>query len=749
MKPLKSKTSAAVLMLVSCMLLILILPAATGTALSSQPSASKPVQAASKFVFHYRTPYFPTRLTASSAWADFKAADYGSIGETVKAKPVNGDLGLVASDSEDGRWIPLWYTTAAAKAIAETEPAYVTLNPNAKLSLAPGSALKWAPPQPGGKLVALAKWKDWTGVLISPQTWMSGGTVYRPVLFWVSSASISSMTMIPAGVLSKDSDVPTELARNMTEIWLQKGEDQARVQKLLGTPDATEHSANLAELGDPMRMGTTWRYERQLAQFTVSFSKEGKLEAWKWILPADRMLQMNVYSGDNYTLTYDFRSMPAGLTLNAKPVWRNQGDLNYSYLIGATNEVLLLNGDDGGFSGMHHDSSIYAVDRASGRKLWQIDAGFGMLDAFLDESSDTAAIYTEYDAKKNIYEHHVRELNLKDGKLLWEKLLPEGHQLQMYAAKDVILLHQVADSAQASGVLTVLDRATGKQLWNQSLRGNQQILRTDSEDPYILIQEGLTLKALDPKDGTKVWSVSGRGDLNQDPQTHPYYSYGTIHLPLEPWQSSRWFLIGNAWMLLDTESGRVLAQYPWSEQERFETTNEQRYILVQRSGGSEYFDASNIKETSLYDVFEQRVIWTLHGKAVSGAFDSTRLYVVLNGLPAAVDRSTGNVLWQMPVTTTQSSSPYTLDEMAKSRYAVLSKTVVIGYGSDMLVLRKEDGGLLGRIRDNLLDFSEAHYRRGIEGLLNMSGGELYVGSSNGGLARYQQTELDRLLEMMK
>ncbi|KHF34035.1 hypothetical protein CM49_03705 [Paenibacillus sp. P1XP2] len=127
--------------------------------------------------------------------------------------------------------------------------------------------------------------------------------------------------------------------------------------------------------------------------------------------------------------------------------------------------------------------------------------------------------------------------------------------------------------------------------------------------------------------------------------------------------------------------------------------------------------------------------------------DGNRLYVVLDGRPAAVDREKGALLWQMPVTSRESSSPYAMDEMAKTRFAVLSRHLVLGYGSDLLVLRKEDGGVLGRLPNQRVDFAEARYRNGIEGLVNQSaGGELYIGSSNGGLSRYEQAELERQLE---
>ncbi|MBE9917644.1 PQQ-binding-like beta-propeller repeat protein [Paenibacillus donghaensis] len=743
LKPLKLLTKSVVLMGL-CAVLFLMLCAGE-LSQSFAASSSKQVQPAGKLAFQFKTPYFQTRLTETSPWTELKAADYGRAGETVKAKSGLGELALVTTDSSGDYWIPGWYTTQAAKSIRETAPAYVSIAANAKLSLTPGSRLKWAQPNQGMKLIALANWKDWVGVMISPREWHKDDKVFRPVLLWVNAKSITSKEAVPDGILTRSSDVPIDVARELTEIRLDLGDSAAQVQKLLGAPDVKERSANFAHPGEAMKVGTAWRYERPQAQFTISFSEQGKLMGWKWILPANEKLELGVYPGSNYGFAYDFIATPAAFTLNSQPVWKNQGNLNYAYLVGSTDQVLLVNGDDGGFSGMHHDSSIYAVDRNSGRKLWQVDAGFGIFNIALDRSRDTAAVYTEYDPAKKKYEGRIRELNLKDGRVIWEKQLSQEQQVRMHAVKDAVLLYRIPASDRDTGSLTVLDRATGKQKWNRTLGGKQRVLETAAEDPYILIQEGLKLRALSPENGKEIWSVTGKGEAEQDPQANAYFSFGNVRLPLQPQPSSRWFLVGGQWMLLDTGSGEVLAEYAWNRQERFETTNDQRYILVQRSDGLTDYDSSKVKETILYDVFGQRSIWSLPGKAVSGMFDQDRLYVVLDGLPAAVDRYKGTLLWQMPLSVRQSANPYTLDEMAKTRFAALSQHLLLGYGSDLLVLGKQDGQVQGRLKDVLMAYSEARYRNGIEGLLNITGNEIYIGSSNGGLARYNAAELERLL----
>lgn len=749
LRPLK-QAAGAVVLLTACLMLTMT-PGTASLAQSSQSSESRNSDTLNSLVFQYRTPYFTKDLSKNAVWADLKAAGYVSSGQTLKVKSKHGDMAAVMFENGDTPcWIPAWYTTAAAKSVHETSLAYVALKPGTVLALAPGGKLAWAPPKQGEKLVAAAVWKDWTGILISPQAWHADSSIDRPIMLWVRSANIQSRKAIPEGVLSTSSSVTIDLARNVTELLLQQGDAASKVKKLLGEPNVVEHSANLAEGGKPLRIGTTWRYERPNAQFTVSFAEDEKLVAWKWILPADPKLELGLSVDGDDKFCYDFTSFPGTATVPAKPVWRNQGELNDAYLLGATDEVLLVDGDDGGFSGMHEDSSIYAVDKASGRKLWQVNAGFGSYSAALDRLRGTAAVYTEYSSAHHRYETWVRELSLKDGHPIWERRLPEGHQMQMYAVKDSVVVYQMPDSVQDEGLLTVLDRATGAQRWTRILHEGQMILRTDSEDPNILLQDGLMLQGLNPKDGTVAWSVTGRGDIHRDLQTHPYYAYGNIRQPLQPERAAvRWFLIGNEWMLLNTGNGEKLAQYAWNRQEQFETTNEQRYILVQQSGGLSDFDGSKVEKTALYDVIAKRVLFTLSGKATNGMFDADRLYVVLNGLPAAIDREKGTLLWEMPVTTHESASPYTMDEMAKTRYAVLSRYLLLGYGSDMLVLGKQDGQVVGRLADNQIAFREARYRKGIEGLLNMEGDEIYIGSSNGGLAKYSVKALESQLDRVK
>ena len=750
LKTLKPAKAAAALLAIG---MLIAWPGAAGMAQSSPAVLSASASSVSAKILQYRAPYFVKDPGKDTGWNDLKAAGYGSKGKTVKVKP-GSKLGETTAvlDGEQVYWLPDWYTTAAAKSIQETRPAYVTLSPDTKLSLAPGSSMKWKLPRTETKLVALARWQGWMGIMISPATWHTEAEIYRPILLWVRDASITSRTTIPLGFLSQAPVIPIDTVRNITELLLQKGDDATRVKNLLGEPDVTEHSSNLAELGQgkPMHIGMSWRYERADASFTVSFSQQGKLESWKWILPADPVLRLGAYAEQDPSFSYDFLSVPIATTVGTKPIWRNQGNLDYAYLIGATEEALLMDGDDGRFSGMHDDSSIYAVDRATGRKLWQIPAGFGSYGASLDSSRNTAAVYTEYNPSTQKYEPLVRELSLKDGRVKWEKRLPEGQSSQMYAAKDAILLYQMPASGDSSGMLTVLDRETGARRWTKVLGAGQQVLGTYAEDAYVLLQEGRKLQALNPANGTVTWSITGRGEIHQDVQLHPYYAYGSIRQPLQPEKADRrWFLLGDHWLLLSTDDGKVWADEAWNKQERFETTNEERYILVQQSVGSSEFDSSKVERTVLYDIFQKRALFTMPGKAVNGALDPQRLYVVLNGLPAAFDRQTGTLLWQMPISTQESASPYTLDEMAKTRYAVLSKYVLLGYGSDLLALRKEDGKVIGRLRDNRIAFSEARYRKGVEGLLNMNGDEIYVGSSNGGLARYAASELEALLNQAK
>ncbi|WP_052759526.1 PQQ-binding-like beta-propeller repeat protein [Paenibacillus sp. DMB20] len=277
-------------------------------------------------------------------------------------------------------------------------------------------------------------------MLVSPKEWHKDYMIYVPAMMWVKEADIESKEPIPDGILDADSSMPTEVARELTSYLLKQGDSALPIRKLLGKPHYKEISANL-QMKDhgPLQLGETWRYERPGAQFSVTFSAAGKLKRTHWVLPSADGYQADRSGGDHYSFTYDFVTTPLARTIAEEPVWRHQGELAYTYLIGANEDVLLLKGDDGGFSGMHHNSSIYALDRATGRKLWQQDMGFGGFTAKMDGDRNAVTVYSGYNPDKKQYEDRVRHIRLSDGKLLWEVKPAKHNGIAMSSARHSIL----------------------------------------------------------------------------------------------------------------------------------------------------------------------------------------------------------------------------------------------------------------------------------------------------------------------
>src|SRR5690606_6120043 len=63
--------------------------------------------------------------------------------------------------------------------------------------------------------------------------------------------------------------------------------------------------------------------------------------------------------------------------------WRINSDLPLNSLIGMAEDRLLIAGHDGGFSGMHEASSVYAAERKTGKKLWQVDLDYSFIGYML------------------------------------------------------------------------------------------------------------------------------------------------------------------------------------------------------------------------------------------------------------------------------------------------------------------------------------------------------------------------------
>ncbi|MEC0203764.1 PQQ-binding-like beta-propeller repeat protein [Paenibacillus lautus] len=691
--------------------------------------------------------FFPTALSKNSNLTNLKVSYYGAKGESLRLSSVKGEMAFIKSDSRGDLWLPTWYVSKEAAQVKPISPLSLQLRSSGSISLAPGSTVKWPISQTGTSLIAVAQWKDWYGVMISPVKWKEDYRIYRPAMMWVQGRDLTAKKSMPDGLLDGNSEVTTDMVRNLTEFLFKKGTPSSYVKRLLGEPQARETSRNQEMSSNkPMILGETWRYEQRDAHYTVTFSPSGKLTASEWTIPGTESFERGYSPGDDYEFTYRFAAVPPLKTLESEPDWRNQGNLNFTFLLEANDEVLLLKGDDGGYSGMHDNSSLYAIDRGTGKKLWQEDAGFGWYTAVTDKEREHVTMYSAYNPEVKDYVARVRHIRLSDGQVLWEVKPKHEFGLTMTAAADTIILDEALNMNETKSVLSVLHQETGKLRWKKTLTGEHRLLNQGTDDPYVLIEQNGQLTAYDPVTGKAAWDIKVGNKFMDDPSQDPYFTGGYRYDPVSPADmTTRWMLLGKEWVLLDTETGKRKSVYPAREMERFEVLNE-RYLLVQRALNGEYFGGATAYESILYDSLEDKELWIVKGKAARGVIEGERVYLTLNGIPAAVDKESGSIIWKMETTSKASDD---LSHLVGSSYGILDRYLLLSWGSDLVVLNKEDGRSLGRLHNVItgnVDLRELYARNGA---LNVTDYEVLVGTVNGAFIRYDAERLkERLDELL-
>ncbi|AZK48431.1 PQQ-binding-like beta-propeller repeat protein [Paenibacillus lentus] len=705
-----------------------------------------------RLMLKHRAPYFNVPLSAKSTVDSFSVYDIGQPGETFSVQAVAGELVALQDMNRGTFWVPIWYTTEASSRIQNTTPTYVSMRPEAKLALTPGGSLKWSDNDLSDReqRISVARWDDWYGVIATPAEWRQDYDIKRPVLLWVNEKNVIKHKEISVGLFERGSTVPTTLIKDIVDLQLEKGVPSEEVAKLLGQPVVREASGIKELRGEALNLGETWRYERPDGHYIVSFTAAGNLELSQWIFPANDKPVKGLQAGNAYHYTYDFTPTPLPATIELPSVWRNQGDLAYAYLVGATDDVLVINGDDGWYSGMHDDSSLYAIHRQTGQKLWQVDAGYGMLYFMMGDSDEAITVYTSLNKEKSEYEDRIRHIRLKDGHVLWEVKPDLEHSeqqiIEIHGVKNSVLIINRPSLGDKLGSLVVLDRNTGKQKWKRSISGDFRVLNVGADDPYVLIQEGNLLQARDPNSGKVAWSMESKVSSGDDPNFYSNYAGGPRIDPFARENTlERWLLHGNQWLLVDLATGQEAARFPAKAGERFEVLNEQ-YLLIQRPlpGHFKKTDKESY-ESVLYDALAGKELWTVQGKATKGVIDGQHLYFVIEGIPAKAELKTGRIAWKIPV-------PASLDMerdlsfMAPGSYVVLNDYLLLSYGDDLLVLDKEDGHMAGRIQDVRMGYAELREQVSRNGLLNRTGDELYAGSANGAFTRFSVKMLEQRLE---
>jgi len=658
---------------------------------------------------------------------------YAAPGESYAVMMADGEW-IAVESSAGGVWTSAWYGTPEA-ALAEPLLMKLELPPGAELSLHPGSAwkttvrdLSGASGSDAARAYAIRKWEDWYGVILLPSDgWHDEEGIIRPALLWIRQSEAAGATALADGLFGAGGPPFMELWQ-IAEAALYAGMTETELLRMLGRPDAKESSRPLNETGEPLRIGTEWRYEPAEGLLAATLDERNRLVSWRWRIPVPRE------ELGEWALTYPwrmwFKPYPPVSSVEPEWVWRHRGTLAFNYLLGATDEALLLRGDDGGFSGFHEDSNIYALDRGTGALLWSIDAGFGWADAVVDPQRGEAAVLTHYDTEARRYEERIRRLRLRDGAVLWEDVLPEGHGRLHLAAGAVICAVQPENMPDqgSEGLLRVYDADTGRLMWERGYAEPFRVLSRPG-DPYVVVRHERTLAAYRPGDGGLAWELTIGNPLHA-----VSFSYDNLFTDLSANRFSsggrnRWVVLGNELTLVDMVRGGVKAVYPIKWGESVMAIDERR-LLVVRPSDDDSLRQTERSETALHDVSAGKEQWRLPGAGSGAVTVGGRVYLLLDGVPTAVDLESGKIVWQ-----TRAGCPepgwHPGVRLVATGDALLAPCV-----EDLLVLKLSDGQGVFRLRDVQLSYPDGREEEIRNGLINLdASGDLYIGSANGYFSR--------------
>jgi len=663
-----------------------------------------------------------------------RAKFYAAPGESYTVTDAQGEW--LAVDSPAGVvWTSAWYGTPEA-ALAEPALMRLELPPDTELSLHPGSAWKTTARDAAGasgsgavRAYAIREWEDWYGVILPPSDgWHDEEGNIRPVLLWTRQSEVAGAAALEDGLFGAGGP-PFMALWQIAEAALHAGMTETELLRMLGSPDAKESSRPLNETGEPLRIGTEWRYEPAEGLLAATLDERGRLVSWSWRIPVSPEELKG--SEHLYPWHVSFKAYPPEAAPSVEPewVWRHRGTLAFSYLLGATEDTLLLRGDDGGFSGFHSDSNIFALDRETGALLWRVDAGFGWADAEIDHERGEAAVLTHYDTEAGRYEERIRRLRLRDGAVLWEEAPSAGLGGLHLASGAVIYAVQPENMPDpgGEGLLRVYDAATGRLMWERGYAESFRVLSRPG-DPYVVVRHGRTLAAYRPGDGGLAWELA----IDSPPDSDAL-SYDDLFTDLSASRFSsggrnRWAALGSELALIDMVRGGMKAVYPMKPGESVMAIDDRR-LLVVRPSGDDPQRRTETYETALHDVSAGKEQWRLPGAGSGAATAGGRVYLLLDGVPTAVDLAGGKIVWQARAGCPE---PGWRPDV---RLVATGDALITSCAEDLLVRRLSDGQGVFRLRDVPVGYPDGREEDVRSGLINLDSGDLYIGSANGYFSR--------------
>ncbi|OWA33661.1 hypothetical protein B9G55_20155 [Saccharibacillus sp. O16] len=733
---------------------LLLLPAiwpssAAAAAVEAAPQASSLPAAQQSIEVKQSAPYFKA-LPQTGDRASLGVNYYEAAGSPLNVTGRSGELLQAVTPGGEQAYVPVWYTENAASETQAAKPMILQLKPTAQLYLFPGSQAHWSGDYASSGLISALRWGDWYGVVLPANPGYAGGSVIRPSLLWVESSQIASTQQAVTGLLSTDSTVPIEMAKSLIETSLPVGTPEQQVRDLLGEPysrTALPHSATSDPAGSKQR-GELWRYERGDVQFTVSLDTAHRLASWNWILPTSEASQSQLNPNQPpYAFTYDFRLLDPVPSIKPQTLWQAQSDLDAQYLLVASDDALLIQGDQTQPDGKPAEEGLYALDRISGKPLWHRETGDGGFEAQFSEDKSSVLLLVQADPNKEQLPM-LYSVRLSDGSVRWSREADSKSQQGAspsprlsLAGTSVLVSNQPNGSEK--GLLTVRSQRSGAVRWTKEFAEPYTLLNQGSDDPYVLVQQKHWIQALDPRSGRAIWSLKTDTDTLPNP-------YGSLELaggprmdPFDRGDGTRWITFGGDWIRLNTATGDILARYAIASNERVDMPSS-RYLVVRRAMDSADYDSGSLFETMLYDTQTQQEVWSVPGKLSQTLLEEDRLYGLLGGVPAALSLENGQPLWKTPTSEFAWTAPGR--DVQAGSFVHTGRILLLPYGPDLLTFDAATGEPLRRIDGVSIAYVENKAQLIQNGTLNRDGDTLYVGSANGTFAALDANVLTEQVE---
>lgn len=638
-----------------------------------------------------------------------------------KATTLSADFAEIQEESGTGGWVPVWYLTAEAAATREISPVAVKASPNSKVAWYPGATGTAVKLEQDEVLYAYEEYKDWYGVIVPDK-----GTTRRTTgLLWIAKKDTVPASAMP---VRYDNGKGNEVAANralvlpaFTRSLLTPGVKQARIEALLGKPTFVETSSNVGEYDQPVSTLPLWRYEDGQSELLIVWTKEGLL----------RSVSYRNTSGEVLAFGQPQAGIVTGPLVPSEKLswaWRFKSELAYNFLLEQVGNVLLVAAEDGGFSGMHMDSKLYALDAATGRQVWKVDLGVGMHHYGLSaDKSKMAFVKERYVNDKQVDTLYV--LETATGRKLWEKKLEPGQAITSLATSGnavyTVQYKRISDTEEKFDYyLTGWSMNSGKQLFRQKRTEPLNLMRETGNQKRLigspdngsgtepLLQR--KLQAYDPQTGKLAWQLPG--------QEAAYEPYVTDPSRYAERSGAVWTKSFDQLFLTDAASGSKKLELPFPANSSYSIIDG-TYAFMQQAADDRRELAGY--KSKLIDLRTGKALLEVDGIAEFGIRTDNRLDFSLNGQAMAYDIKQMRLLW----TNTPSAK---LGALAAPS---------VWFGNQLLSAHPFEGELyrlnpatgnpearIAGVRVGYYDFTPNRLQRGY---LKESNGQLYIGSANG------------------